>query len=471
MSLTIALDRPDALDGPDVLDGSDRPAATPRRNTETRAFLNWLACWLVLPNLPFLPITLMGGPPRYPEVVLCGLAGLIARRLNYAGRAGLFLALMAYLVISFIARMFNMAVTMILSVIGLVFDMNPQASIEYVAGAALLLLILGTGLWLLRQPSDFRRPRWLFAAVGATLLLTGGDYAISKDAMGSYARTDPHGAPFSSASSQAGFAALADGKTNLLLIVVEAMGEPRDPALRARLDAFWMRPELAGRYEMIHGTTPYFGSTTSGEIRELCGHWGNYDRIRAPQPDCLPALLARQGYRTTSYHAFEPEFFDRSRWYPLIGFQRMVFGQELLDHGAGLCPNVFPGACDRSVPGFIRRQLETAKQPQFIYWLTLNSHLPIVENKALGTEHCEGLGAKFDGDFPMICRLFSIWGHTADALVKEIGRPDFPPTDILIVGDHMPPFTQQRSRLQFDAERVPWILLRHRAAKAGTPGG
>lgn len=453
---TIALDTPGA-------------GARPHRwSAEARAFLNWVACWLVLPNLPFLPITLMGGPPRYPEVVVCGLVGLIARRWNYPVRASMFLALMAYLVISFIARMFNMAVTMIFSVIGLVFDMNPQASIEYVAGTGLMLLVLGAGLWLLRQPGQFRAPKWLLAAIGLTLVLTGGDYAASKDAMGSYSRSDAQGAPFSSAASQTGFAALADGKTNLMIVVVEAMGDPRDPALRGKLDAMWMRPELAGRYEMTRGETAYFGSTTSGEIRELCGRWSNYDAIEGPQPGCLPAMLARKGYETTAYHAFQPGFFDRDRWYPLIGFKRMIFGQEMLDRGASLCPNVFPGACDRDVPSFIREQLQSASKPQFVYWLTLNSHLPIVENKELGTEHCQGLGEKFDDDFPMICRLFSIWNHTADALVREIERPDFPPTDILIVGDHMPPFTQQRSRLQFDSAHVPWILLKHRTT-APTP--
>ena len=38
------------------------------------------------------------------------------------------------------------------------------------------------------------------------------------------------------------------------------------------------------------------------------------------------------------------------------------------------------------------------------------------------------------------------------------------PPIILIVGDHMPPLTHQASRLQFEPDRVPWILLKSRAA-------
>jgi hypothetical protein len=87
--------------------------------------------------------------------------------------------------------------------------------------------------------------------------------------------------------------------------------------------------------------------------------------------------------------------------------------------------------------------------------------LPIVANEELKTKQCSRLGGKMDEEFPMICRLFAVWEDTADALYQEVGRPSFPPTHILIVGDHMPPLTRQSSRLQFDPERVPWIFLRH----------
>lgn len=436
-----------------------------QRNAEFSAFLNWLACWIVLPNLPFLPVTLMGGPPRYPAILACGVVGLIARRQPYWMRLAVFAALMTYLVIEFIASMFNMHISMILSVIGLVFDMSPATSSEYVGAAALLVVTSGLALWLLRQRMAFTGSKWLLSAVGMTVALAGADYGISKDTMGAYSRFAPAGAPFSSASSQTGLLNLADGKTNVMVVVVEAMGKPKDPALRARLDRFWMRPELTSRFAITHGETPFFGSTTSGEIRELCQRWGNYDEITQADPRCLPARLAKRGYETTAIHAFHPDFFDRDRWYPLIGFQHMVFGQQLMDMGAGFCPNVFAGACDRDVPGVIAERLARASKPQFIYWLTLNSHLPIVENRELGTEHCQQLGSRFDSDFPMICRLFSIWGNTADSLVKVVNRPDFPPTDILIVGDHMPPFTHQKSRLQFDPEHVPWVLLRYKGSE------
>ena len=32
--------------------------------------------------------------------------------------------------------------------------------------------------------------------------------------------------------------------------------------------------------------------------------------------------------------------------------------------------------------------------------------------------------------------------------------------DILIVGDHMPPFFQRKARERFDGDKVPWVFLR-----------
>lgn len=443
----------------------ERLAAT--RGGEIRQFLTWLGCWVVLPNLPFLPVTLMGGPPRYFEILICGTVGLAVRRLPLGMRMAAFVALMTYLVIAFISRMFNMAPTMLFSVAGLVFDLQPQSSPEYLAGGGILLATLAAAVWLLRYPGHFGHPGLVLGAIALVGSLAGGDFALSRAAMGSYSRYAPGGTPFTSASAQAGLLARADGHRNLLIVMVEAMGEPRDPAMKRRLDTMWLRPELAGRYTMSSGVTDYYGSTTSGEIRELCGRWGDYPEIEGSQPDCLPAILRQRGYETHAFHAFQPGFFERSDWYPLIGFERMTFGQDLLNQGASYCPNVFPGACDRDLPRFIGAELRKGGKPKFVYWLTLNSHLPIIANRELGTQACEAQDPGRDPDLPMVCRLFALWGDTAGSLARLLADPALPPTDVLIVGDHMPPFTQQKARIQFDPGHVPWYYLRDRRGEAG----
>lgn len=443
----------------------------PFSGRQTSSFLTWLACWLFLPNLPFLPITALGGPPRFMEVLACGIVGLVGRRLPYPLRAAVWIALLGWLLCNFIARMFNLDVSMIMSVAGLIFDLDLMASTEYVAGGALLLVSAALALFLLRRPADFDRPLLLLAAVATTIVAAAADYAVSHDTMGSYTRIAPEGAPNDSAVERSGLPALADGKANIVIVLVEAMGEPTDPQLRARLDAIWMRPALRDRYEITHGRTAFYGSTTSGTVRELCGRWGNFPEIEAADSGCLPARLRRAGYRTRGYHGFTADFFDRERWWPLIGIDAATFGPDLIKRGARLCINVFTGACDADVPRLIGSDLVASQGPQFVYWVTLNSHLPVIKSTTLGTERCRQFGPEKDADLPMVCRLFTLWEKAATSLTAMALRPDLPPTHILIVGDHMPPFTQQKSRLQFDPAHVPWILLRDRRARQGAATG
>lgn len=445
-----------------------RRAFAPDGGAGLAAFLNWALCWMLLPNLPFLPITIMGGPMRAPEIWLCAAIGFVASWFGYWFRLAAFAGLILYLTLVFIASMFNMHISMILSVIALVLDIRPAASPEYLIGAGLLILVLAFAARQLRQPNHLRGPQWMLAAAALTFTLAQADYIRARDGATSYNRLAPADAPFTSATQQTGFLKLADGKRHVMIVVVEAMGLPTEATLRTRLDAIWTRPELAQRFEISQGSTTFYNSTTKGEIRELCQRWGDYPDIVAPDPGCMPATLARRGYRTHAFHGFSPKFFDRDIWYPLIGFEQMSFRDTIEGQGAEHCPNVFPGACDRDIPRLIGRDLAAAKQPQFIYWLTLNSHLPVVANHELRTKDCRQLGPVLDSDYPQVCRLFSIWDDTAAALAAMASRPDFPPTDILIVGDHMPPFTHQKSRLMFDSEKVPWVLLRYRPPRSAT---
>ena len=428
-------------------------------------FLNWTICWIILPNLPFLPIMLAGGPMRATEIAFGAIFGLIAGHLRYGLRLAAFVLLLLYMVLTFIAAMFNMHISMILSVIGLVLDIRPAASPEYLVGAGLVALSLGLAARRLRRPGDLREVKWVIAAAALTVALSSADYVHAADTATAYNRLIPDDAPFSSATVQTDFAKLADGKAHVMVVIVEAMGLPTDPRLRARLDAIWTRPELARRFDISQGRTAFYNSTTKGEIRELCQRWGDYPEIDAPQPDCLPAKLAAQGYGTHAFHGFSSQFFDRKSWYPRIGFQQLHFRDAIEAQGAGHCPNVFPGACDRDIPRLIGRELTAAQGPQFVYWLTLNSHLPVVANAALRTENCRQLGTALDSDYPQVCRLFSLWDDVAEGIARMADRADFPPTHILIVGDHMPPFTQQSSRMMFDPAHVPWILLRYRPSE------
>lgn len=432
---------------------------------EWRALKNWLVVWVVLANAGFSLMYLVGAPPRFFEIVMFGVVGLVVRNRSYAIQLTAFLALMLFSTLSFIAGLFNLALTSLASSLLFLIELDVGQSIEYIVGSVIMLGLVALAAVLLRRSTAFEDQRMTLLATLATVSLALVDLYMGYGMRGHYNRVASADAPFESAIANSGIVPASGAlERNLLIVMVESLGEPVDnEEMSELLFSQYMSPAVQGRFETSSGTTTYYSSTTSGEIRELCGRWGEYHDLRdTADAGCLPAKLAAQGVSTSAYHSFESRFFDRDRWYPNIGFEQAHFRDALVEGGAERCGGVFPGACDRDVPAQIAAQLKSQDEPQFVYWLTVNSHLPVPLQSNLQVENCEQVSEKLAEDFPMICRQFAIWESVDKAIVQEITAPDFPPTDILIVGDHMPPYFDRHNRMQFAPDRVPWLLLRWR---------
>jgi len=343
-------------------------------------------------------------------------------------------------------------------------EMNPSQSSEYMIGAGVIAAMIGAAFWRMKRPQGFTDLRIVFLAIAVVLALGQFDRWMGQGMRGHYKREAVAGAPFTSAVTLSGFGPAAGApKRNLMIVIVESLGQPVDnPDMLNLLFARYRESDVTGRFTLTTGDTTYYNSTTAGEVRELCGRWGDYyDLLERRDDGCLPARLAREGYETSAYHSFAGAFFDRLTWYPHIGFQNRVFADELLPAGLSECGGVFPGACDREMPRVLAAKLKRGgDKPQFIYWLTVNSHLPVPPGENLDDDDCARISPKLAVEFPMVCRQFAIWHDIDAALAKEITAPDFPPTDILIVGDHMPPYFDRHTRSQFAPDRVPWLLLR-----------
>ena len=428
-----------------------------------RSLENWLICWILLPNLGYWLLWIVGGPPRPQAVLLTGFIGILVHRAPFPVKLAAFLAAMAVSALFFVSALFNLSILSLVHALQFAAELNPSASIEYVVCGVALAATIAAAWWLLRRSTILAEPSRFVVAAAITLIAASVDNAMARGDRGSYKRTPEAGAPFTSAVDRSGLDRLATGDRHVLVVMVEAMGQPTDPAVRQRLIDLWAPPEVRARYEVSSGDTLFYGSTTNGEMRELCGRWAEYSEVmEADDPTCLPARLAERGYNSQAWHSFNGGFFDRYKWYPHIGFDEMRFSPELYEAGAERCPGVFPGACDRDVPRQIGATLRQARQPQFLYWLTVNSHLPVLRSRRLQTEDCAGFDATLDREFPMTCRLLQLFDQSGRALAHEIAAADFPATDILIVGDHIPPFFDRHHRTQFEPDRVPWILLRAR---------
>ena len=163
--------------------------------------------------------------------------------------------------------------------------------------------------------------------------------------------------------------------------------------------------------------------------------------------------------------------FERNIWYPKIGFSELNFMETMAkDKGAdvsGRCGSVFLGLCDSDVGALVHaRLLAPGDKPKFVYWLSLNSHVPFVA-KQKGTLNCRGAAAAIANG--TVCELTELWADVFDAVAAIAADPRLPPTDILVVGDHHTPLWERAAKDRFTLGMVDWYFLRSGRAEASQP--
>jgi len=255
---------------------------------------------------------------------------------------------------------------------------------------------------------------------------------------------------------------------DVVLIVVESWGLPLDANLAQALDAPYDDPRVASKYDVSFGAVPFSGSTVPGEARELCRSRMGFKIILAPPEllqGCLPALFHARNYENLSIHGYSGLIFDRKTWYPKIGFDQSWFGPNLDKLKLPDCDGAFPGTCDAAIAGWIGSSLlsvDTAK-PRFIYWVTLNSHLPVPTHPGLADDGvCSTLPSLRDS--VPLCSWFRLVRNVHQSVQQLALRPSSRATVFVLVGDHAPPFADPQLRQIFSATDVPYVVLTPRIA-------
>jgi hypothetical protein len=250
----------------------------------------------------------------------------------------------------------------------------------------------------------------------------------------------------------------------LVVVVFESLSVlTADPELKD-----WRRPfaRVENRYTIESGSFDWFGATLRGEVRELCWQSLDGDRVQS-LPTALPTALKQLGYTTVSLHGFYKTMWDRDRLYPLLGFDKSIFLDEMRREGdVPLAGTLFHGAQDSFVAAQAHREiLQSGKR--LVYWMTLSSHCPVNKSFAQQIATPEELAAARDlpptvWAYSVICRntLKSIADIAADETLDDC--------DFIIVGDHSLPITSGESRSYFAPYRVPYLILRHK--KPGVAG-
>jgi hypothetical protein len=225
----------------------------------------------------------------------------------------------------------------------------------------------------------------------------------------------------------------------IVVVIVESLGAFADAAAASVLRSRLQSDEILQRFHLRSGTVPFDGGTTNAEFRELCGvNRGYLSAPREYQHSCLPALLRAQGYETVAMHGYRGGLFGRRRWYPLLGFERVLFRSEL--RAAGTLPDcglAFRGVCDSAFAGILAEELKRdPKQRQFLYWLTLGTHFPLDPRGGSNEVRCDQLGAAAAAGRCVYAR--GIWS-VLDVVARLAEDPTLPLAWYVIVGDHPPP--------------------------------
>lgn len=421
---------------------------------------------LVIPNAVCLGAIAAGiGTPVRAAAIIGYFAVVLSVRLFPLPVAvALFFGVLAYDIASTIGLLFNLGFFDLVIILRFARQVDFFSSPLYLALGALIAATSGLALWLLIAERQTLRQARLGPPLAILLLVSGIDAAANTSPHYDFGSAMAAGHPFESAAKASGFEAMALGpdKRNLLLVIVEGLGVLEASRNQARVVAPLMEnPALRRRFTVSSGETTYYGSTTAAELRELCATRQSFqelldDRTPTFAADCLPAVLNRHGYQTHAVHSFGARMFDRYQWWPKIGFRDRKFFSNL-DQRLPRCGAVWVGMCDTAVVGTLKKTLEDRSHPQFVYFLTLNTHIPIRPGEHSHTYPCKDDGGVFGRK--TVCDMANMWRDVFASVARLAADKDLAPTDVLIVGDHAPPLWSRRDRGMFKPGKVPWIRL------------
>ena len=124
-----------------------------------------------------------------------------------------------------------------------------------------------------------------------------------------------------------------------------------------------------------------------------------------------------------------------------------------------MCYGAFSGICDGDVAQWIAGRLLTHRdeRPDFVHWVTLNSHLPVPDvGGNFSLQQCAAVGIDREEH---LCSWFLLVLRVHESVANLALRPGLRPTVFVIVGDHAPPFIRADTRNQFSHKWGPFVVL------------
>jgi len=420
----------------------------------------WLYCLLValVPNMLFLLLAPWFMVRRVYGSGLYLIAAVLALLLPRPFAYPLFLLAAAIDGFLIICLAFGMPFDLAFASLPFMTEVDVGASLLYSAGIIGLFSLAMLGAYLINRYRERLRNASLLPAIAAVVGMVFLDLATNEHRPGI-----PE--TFESALLQSAMTsdAIISNDRNVLLVLVEGMGSFADPRERDILESK-LRNAAGTRFRLTHGVNRHPGSTTGAISRELCGKWGSFRTyLDGKRHDCLPSRLASAGFETISYDAFSGDLFLMRDWYPRIGMKTLNFREEMERDAPGvagrLCGTALVGLCDEEVGKLVHRELATAGgERKFVFWLTLDSHLPYTAPEN-GPLRCGKAEAVIADRIP--CDLTEIWSSVFDRVAAIATDPKTAPLDIMVVGDHSTPMWSRAAASHFRTEFIDWYHLEY----------
>ena len=86
----------------------EAPESGRRISPDLSKFLNWALVWIILANIPFMAMWMVGAPPRAIPIALAGFAGLIVKRMPRVVQWFVFVGVMLFSLLSFVSGLFSL---------------------------------------------------------------------------------------------------------------------------------------------------------------------------------------------------------------------------------------------------------------------------------------------------------------------------------------------------------------------------
>jgi len=244
---------------------------------------------------------------------------------------------------------------------------------------------------------------------------------------------------------------------NVYLVVLESWVDPtlfrgvtysRDP----RHPDF---TKLVGEEQGFSISPVFGGQTAQAEFEALCGVPAlmelseiEFDNFTGHAAGCMPGILHQAGYATYVSNAYQPDYFNSTKAYTGIGFEKLYYPIEysrdretyLTVSGASDAETyLFDGDLFNQNLAFIARTLrERPAQPIFNYLLTMYGHEPHDIDTQLRPLV---LSMKAPHDDQQLLRAANQYWYRTQAIasyIRALIKLD-PRSLIILVSDHVPP--------------------------------